>query len=152
MPRVLTRSSLLTGQKDIAETVTLSGEFNILAASLNAPDLAEVLKEDGPYTALAPSDEAFDNLPTGTLDYLFKSENKDVLICLVRYHVVPGKVPAEDVARCCELRTIGGEVISIEAKRGHIMVDRATIINENIECSNGVIHAIDLVAVPKRWV
>lgn len=143
--------SLLVGQKDIADTVTFSGDFSIFAAALNATELFEILKAEGPYTVFAPCDEAFDSLPVGTLEYLFKPENKSVLACLVRYHVVPGRVAAEDAAGCCELKTLDGEMLSVTSRYGQIIVDRATIMQENIECSNGIIHAIDMVAVPKRW-
>ena len=143
--------SVLASQKDIVETVTLSDEFSIFAEALSAADLLETLKDQGPYTVFAPSDEVFSNLPVGTLDYLFKPENKRILTCMLRYHIVSGKITAEEIARFRELKALNGEVLTIAARYGTVMVDRGTITVENIECSNGLIHVIDQVAVPKRW-
>ena len=143
--------SVLLGQKDIAETVMLSDDFSIFAAALNTTDLFEALRVNGPYTVFAPTDEAFASLPVGTLEYLFKPENKTILACILRYHVVAGKIAAKEVARCNEIKALNGEVLSVASRYGRLTVDRATVTMENIECSNGIIHAIDLVAVPKRW-
>ncbi len=139
------------GQKNIAETVTLSGDFSIFSAAINAANLVDALKAEGPYTIFAPTDEAFESLPMGTLDYLFKPENKVILTCLLGYHVVPGRIKAEEVAGYNEVKTLNGEVLAVASKYGTVQVDCATVTIKNIECSNGVIHAIDLVAMPKRW-
>ncbi len=139
------------GQKDIAEMVTLSADFSIFAAAMNAADLSEILKTDGPYTVFAPTDEAFGSLPLGTLDYLFKPENKSILACLVRYHIVPARIAVDQLIGFNEVKALNGEVLAVAPKYGTVQVDRGTITLENIECSNGLIHAIDLVAVPKRW-
>ena len=147
----LIMESVLLGQKDIAETVISSGDFGIFAAALNAADLADALKSDGPYTVFAPTDEAFASLPMGTLDYLFKPENKAILACLLGYHVVRGRITAEEVTRFNEVKALNGQVLTVVSQYGKILVDCATITIKNIECSNGVIHAIDLVAMPKKW-
>ncbi len=139
------------GQKDIAEAVTLSADFSIFTAALSATDLIDALRAGGPYTVFAPTDEAFESLPLGTLDYLFKPENKAILACLVRYHIVPGKIAVEKIVGFDEVKALNGEVLTVAPKYGTVQVDRGTIIMENIECSNGLIHAIDLVAIPKRW-
>lgn len=143
--------SISLGQKDVVETVSLSGDFSIFSAAINAADLFDTLKAEGPYTIFAPTDEAFAGLPMGTLDYLFKPENKAILTCLLRYHVVLGRITAEEVAGYNEVKTLNGEVLTVASKYGTVQVDCATITIKNIECSNGVIHAIDLVAMPKRW-
>ncbi len=143
--------SLLVGKKDIAETVTFSDDFSTFAAALNATDLLEVLKVDGPYTVFAPTDDAFASLPVGTLEYLFKPENKSILTCIVRYHLVSGRIMVDEIAKRSEIKALNGEMLTVTAKYGRILVDCATIMVGNIECSNGVIHAIDLVAIPKRW-
>lgn len=136
-------------KKDIVDTAVKAGSFNTLAAALTAADLVPTLKGDGPFTVFAPTDEAFAKLPEGTLDDLLKPENKSKLQAILTYHVVPGKVMASDVVTLKEAKTVNGGNVMISADSGKVMIDNAQVIQTDIECSNGVIHVIDTVILPK---
>jgi uncharacterized surface protein with fasciclin (FAS1) repeats len=134
---------------DIVDTAVAAGKFETLAAALEAAGLVDTLKGDGPFTVFAPTDEAFAKLPEGTVEELLKPENKDQLIAVLTYHVVPGKVPAKDVVTLSEATTVNGADVSIEVDGDSVMVDNATVIMADIETSNGIIHVIDTVILPK---
>lgn len=135
--------------KDIVDTAVEAGSFQTLARALNAAGLVETLKGEGPFTVFAPTDEAFERLPEGTLEDLLKPENKDKLVAILTYHVVPGKVMASDVASMSSAKTVHGQSLSITENEDGVMVDDAHVIQTDIACSNGVIHVIDNVVMPK---
>jgi uncharacterized surface protein with fasciclin (FAS1) repeats len=135
--------------KDIVETAVAAGNFKTLAAALNAADLVDALKGDGPFTVFAPTDEAFSKLPKGTLESLLKPENKDKLAAILKYHVVSGKVMAKDVVKLSEAKTLQGSAAKITVKDGSVSVDNALVTKTDIQASNGVIHVIDAVILPK---
>jgi len=135
-------------EKDIVDTAVSAGQFKTLASALDAAGLVETLKGDGPFTVFAPTDEAFAKLPAGTVENLLKPENKDQLVAILTYHVVPGKVEAADVAKLNEAKTVNGKMINIKVKGDTVMVNDAKVTKADIEASNGVIHVIDTVILP----
>jgi uncharacterized surface protein with fasciclin (FAS1) repeats len=145
----LVHSSHAGDQKDIVDTAVAAGSFNTLAAALKAADLIETLKGTGPFTVFAPTDEAFAKLPAGTLDDLLKPENKAKLKGILTYHVVSGKVMAADVVKLKSAKTVNGQNLTIVVKDGTVMVDNAKVTKTDIMCTNGVIHVIDAVVLPK---
>jgi len=133
---------------DIVETAVSAGQFNTLVAAVEAAGLVEVLKGDGPFTVFAPTDEAFAALPEGTVEDLLKPENKDKLVAILTYHVVPGKVMSGDIAgQTLEVASVEGSSLSINATDG-VKIDNANVVSADIETSNGVIHVIDTVVLP----
>jgi len=134
---------------DIVDTAVTAGDFNTLVAAVQAADLADTLKGDGPFTVFAPTDEAFAKLPPGTVEALLKPENKEKLQAILLYHVVPGKVMAAEVVGMNSAKTAGGQSVSISQKDGGVYVDNAKVIKTDIVCSNGVIHVIDTVIMPQ---
>jgi uncharacterized surface protein with fasciclin (FAS1) repeats len=134
--------------KDIVDTAVAAGQFKTLAAALQAAGLVDTLKGDGPFTVFAPTDEAFAKLPAGTLDALLKDIPK--LKGILTYHVVAGKVMAADVVKLKSATTVNGQSVKIKAEGGKVMVDNANVVKTDIECSNGVIHVIDAVILPKK--
>lgn len=135
------------GKKSIVETAVSAGTFNTLVTAVKAADLVEVLSGPGPFTVFAPTDDAFDRLPEGTIGKLL--ENKDKLKAILTYHVVAGKVMASDVVNLKSAKTFNGQNITIKVKGGTVMVDNAKVIKTDIDCTNGVIHVIDTVILPK---
>jgi uncharacterized surface protein with fasciclin (FAS1) repeats len=135
-------------KKDIVDTAVAAGQFETLAAALGAADLVDTLKGDGPFTVLAPTDEAFAKLPAGTIETLLKPENRDQLIAILTYHVVPGKVEAADVVKLSEAVTVNGESVAIKVADSGVRINDANVIATDIAASNGVIHVIDTVIVP----
>ncbi len=135
-------------QKDIVDTAVAAGSFNTLAAALEAADLVDTLKGDGPFTVFAPTDDAFAKLPAGTVENLLKPENKDQLIAVLTYHVVPGKVTASDVVKLDTATTVNGQAVDIKVSGETVMIDNATVASVDIMSSNGVIHVIDEVILP----
>ena len=136
-------------QKDIVDTAVGAGSFNTLVAAVKAAGLVETLKGTGPFTVFAPTDEAFAKLPAGTLDDLLKPENKAKLQGILTYHVVPGKVMAADVVKLKTAKTVQGQELTIKVTGETVTVDNATVVKTDIACSNGVIHVIDTVVLPK---
>ena len=134
--------------KDIIDVAVEAGSFNTLAAALQAADLVETLKGEGPFTVFAPTDEAFASLPEGTVENLLKPENKAQLVAILTYHVVPGKVMAADVVQLESAATVNGQAVTIDVNDSGVMVDNANVIQTDIEASNGVIHVIDAVILP----
>ena len=134
---------------DIVDTAVKAGSFKTLAAALKAADLIETLKGKGPFTVFAPTDEAFAKLPKGTLDDLLKPENKEKLAKILTYHVVSGKVTSSEVVKLKEAKTVQGQSVKIVVKDGGVMVDGAKVVKTDIDCTNGVIHVIDTVVLPR---
>jgi uncharacterized surface protein with fasciclin (FAS1) repeats len=134
-------------KKSIVETAVGAGKFNTLVTAVKAADLVETLSGPGPFTVFAPTDDAFAALPAGTVESLL--QNKDKLQAILTYHVVPGKVMASDVVHLQSAKTANGQMITIKVKDGVVMVDNAKVVMTDIECTNGVIHVIDAVILPK---
>ncbi len=134
--------------KDIVDTAVENGSFNTLAAALQAAGLVETLKGKGPFTVFAPTDEAFAKLPAGTVQNLLKPENKDLLVKILTYHVVPGKLKAANVLAASELKTVQGFPVQIRTEEGKVFVDNAQVVLTDVRTSNGVIHVIDTVILP----
>lgn len=133
---------------DIVSAAIDAGQFGTLVAAVKAAGLVETLQGPGPFTVFAPTDEAFAKLPAGTVESLLKPENKDKLVGVLTYHVVPGKVMAADVVGLTEAPTVQGQKIQVDTKDG-VKVDNANVIKTDIVCDNGVIHVIDAVILPK---
>jgi len=133
---------------DIVDTA-VSGHFNTLVAAVKAAGLVDTLKGPGPFTVFAPTDEAFAKLPAGTLDSLLKPENKDRLTKILTYHVVAGKVTANDVIKLHSAKTVAGADLKVMAGSGGVMVNNAHVTQTDISASNGVIHVVDSVLLPE---
>ena len=133
--------------KDIVDTAAAAGSFSTLLAAAEAAGLVETLKSEGPFTVFAPTDEAFAALPEGTVESLLLPENKDMLVSILTYHVVAGKVMSTDLTDDMEAPTVQGATITIDLDNG-VMVEAATVTTADIEASNGVIHVIDQVIMP----
>ena len=136
-------------EKDIVDTAVAAGSFKTLAAALQAAGLVETLKGKGPFTVFAPTDEAFAKLPKGTIEELLKPENKAKLTAILTYHVVPGAVTAAQVTKLKDAKTVNGQSVKISATGGAVMIDGARVVKTDIRASNGVIHVIDSVILPK---
>ena len=136
-------------KKDIVDVAAENGSFNTLVAAVKAAGLVDTLKSEGPFTVFAPTDEAFAKLPAGTLEMLLMPENKDKLISILTYHVVAGKVMAADVIKLTSAATVQGQKVMIAVKGGTVSVDGAKVVLADVEASNGVIHVIDSVILPK---
>jgi len=133
---------------DIVDTAAANGQFSTLVAAVQAAGLVDTLKSEGPFTVFAPTDAAFAALPEGTVENLLKPENKDQLIAVLTYHVVPGKVMAADIAgKSLQVASVQGSELSIDATDG-VKVDNANVVMADIETSNGVIHVLDAVVLP----
>jgi uncharacterized surface protein with fasciclin (FAS1) repeats len=143
-------SAIAAKAADIVDTAVSAGQFETLVAAVKAAGLVDTLKGDGPYTVFAPTDEAFAKLPAGTVENLLKPENKDKLVAILTYHVVPGKVMSADLANKQMMAgTVQGGKLDINALSGGVSVDEAKVIQADIETSNGVIHVIDTVVLPE---
>ena len=140
---------MATETHDIVDTAVAAGSFTTLVAAVTAAGLVETLKGAGPFTVFAPSDDAFAKLPAGTVEDLVKPENKGTLTTILTYHVVAGKVMAKDVVNLTEAKTVQGSSVKIAVKEGKVSVDGANVVKTDIETSNGVIHVIDAVILPK---
>ena len=134
--------------KDIVDTAIEAGSFETLVAAVQAAGLVETLKGEGPFTVFAPTDAAFAALPEGTVENLLLPENKDQLVSILTYHVVPGKVMWTDLMDDMEAETVQGATVTIDLDTG-VMVEGATVTTADIEASNGVIHVIDTVMLPE---
>jgi uncharacterized surface protein with fasciclin (FAS1) repeats len=138
-----------TADKDIVDTAVAAGSFNTLAAALEAAGLVDTLKGSGPFTVFAPTDEAFAKLPAGTVENLLKPENREQLRAVLTYHVVPGKVTAAQVTRLDSAKTVNGQALRIRTSGGTVSVDEAKVVTADVEASNGMIHVIDSVMLPR---
>ena len=135
---------------DIVETAVSAGQFKTLAAALEAAGLIDALKGTGPFTVFAPTDEAFAKLPAGTVESLLRPENKEKLKAILLYHVVSGNVTADKVVKLNgrSLKTLQGNSMEVSTKHG-VRVDNAKVTQTDVKTSNGVIHIIDTVLMPK---
>ncbi len=134
---------------DIVDTAVAAGDFNTLVAAVQAAGLEETLRGEGPFTVFAPTDEAFAALPEGTLEELLKPENKDKLAGILTYHVVAGKTKSKDLAgKTVSVATVNGQEVNVDGSDG-VMVNGAKVVKADIYTSNGVIHVIDTVLLPK---
>jgi len=132
---------------NIVELAMSTGTFNTLVAAVKAAGLVETLSGEGPFTVFAPTDEAFAQIPAADLQALLA--DKASLTAVLTYHVVPGKVLAEDVVGLSSAKTVNGQSVQIKVWEGKVMVDGATVVSTDIEATNGVIHVIDKVILPK---
>jgi uncharacterized surface protein with fasciclin (FAS1) repeats len=135
---------------DLVDTAVAAGQFKTLAAALQAAGLIDALKGDGPFTVFAPTDEAFAKLPAGTVETLLKPENKEKLKAVLLYHVVQGNVTADQVTKLNgrSVKTLQGSSIKVKTSHG-VQVDNAKVTQADVKASNGVIHVIDTVLMPK---
>jgi uncharacterized surface protein with fasciclin (FAS1) repeats len=140
-------TSRLGGDKNIVETAVAAGQFKTLASLLTKTGLADTLATDGPFTVFAPTDEAFAKVPKATLDAL--AEDPAQLKSVLLYHVVPGRVAAADVVKLSSAKTLEGRSLAIKVLDGSVFVDQAKVTTPDVMASNGVIHVIDSVLIPK---
>lgn len=145
--RAQSQESMNHPTKDIVETAVAAGSFKTLVAAVQAAGLVEALKGKGPLTVFAPTDEAFAKLPAGTLEALLKDKAK--LAAILTYHVVSGDVRAAQAMKLSSAKTLNGQSLSISVKNGSVMIDNAKVVKADIATSNGVIHVIDSVVLPK---
>ncbi len=136
-------------EADIVDLAVSTDFLSTLVAAVKAGDLVDVLKGDGPFTVFAPTNDAFAALPAGTLESLLKPENKDKLVSILTYHVVPGKVMSSDLKNGQKAKTVQGGEITVTLKDGKAMINDATVTAADIEADNGVVHVIDKVILPK---
>lgn len=141
------KASVKTELNSIIETAQATGSFKTLLAAVEAAELGEALSGEGPFTVFAPTDEAFAALPEGTIESLLK--DKKALASILTYHVVNGSVKAEDVIKLDRAKTLNGQSVMVKSKNGEVMIDQARVTKTDIVCSNGVIHVIDAVILPK---
>lgn len=138
-----------TGSNDIVDVAAANGDFTTLVAAVQAAGLEDTLRGDGPFTVFAPTDAAFAALPPGTVESLLLPENKDALVGILTYHVLPGSVKAADVLGAkTNVATVNGKELTVDGTRGGVLVNNARVEIANVSASNGVIHVIDKVLLP----
>lgn len=142
--------AIKSGRKDIFETAIANGSLKTFAAALQAADLVQALKGRGPFTVFAPTDEAFAKIPKTKFDDLLKPENKGKLTRLLNFHVVSGIRKAADLTKATALVTVEGGDLEVAFEDNKARVGKGHVTKVDVQCSNGVIHVIDTVAVPKR--
>lgn len=140
-------ASVSTAGEDIVAVASGADNFKTLVAAVKAAGLVETLQGEGPFTVFAPTDEAFAKLPAGTVEELLKPENKEHLVAILKYHVVPGKVMAADVTTT-EAKTVQGQSVKLKVSDSGVTVDNAKVIKTDLLAQNGVIHVIDSVILP----
>jgi uncharacterized surface protein with fasciclin (FAS1) repeats len=140
-----------TMNKTVVEIASGNKDFSTLVAAVKAAGLVETLSSKGPFTVFAPTNDAFAKLPKGTVEELLKPENKAKLTSILTYHVVAGKVMAADAIKLDGkmAKTVNGQEIAIKVKEGKVMINDATVTAADIVGSNGVIHVVDTVLLPK---
>jgi len=134
-------------KKDIVDLAAGNKNLTTLVTAVKAAGLVETLKSEGPFTVFAPTNEAFANLPEGTLEMLLKPENKDALTKVLTYHVIPAKVMSTDLKSGMKAKTAEGEEIMVDLSKG-VMINDATVRKADIKATNGVVHVIDKVILP----
>jgi uncharacterized surface protein with fasciclin (FAS1) repeats len=145
----LATAQAATATSDIVDTAVANGKFTTLVAAVKAAGLVETLKGAGPFTVFAPSDEAFAKLPKGTVEDLLKPENKAKLAAILTYHVIPGKVMAADIkGKKMGVKSVQGSEVAVDAM-GDVKINDAKVTAADVVTSNGVIHVIDTVLMPK---
>lgn len=146
----LSVAALPAKAKDIVDTAVSAGQFTTLVAAVKAAGLVDTLKSKGPFTVFAPTDAAFAKLPAGTVESLLKPENKQKLVSILTYHVLPGKVMSGDIAgKKLSVATVQGGKVNVNAMSG-VMINEAKVVSADIGTSNGVIHVIDTVILPSQ--
>jgi uncharacterized surface protein with fasciclin (FAS1) repeats len=138
-----------TPSQDIVDTAVAAGSFQTLTTALKAAGLVETLKGKGPFTVFAPTDEAFAKLPEGTVQSLLMPENKQKLTSILTYHVVAGNVKAADVIKLTSAKTLNGQSVTIKTVGGKVLINGASVVKADIATTNGTIHVIDTVLMPK---
>jgi uncharacterized surface protein with fasciclin (FAS1) repeats len=138
-----------SAQMDIVDTAIAAGSFKTLATALQAAGLVGTLKGEGPFTVFAPTDEAFSKLPAGTVESLLKPENKEKLKAILLYHVVSGDVTAAQVVKLSSAKTVNGQDLKLKVNDGTVLINDAKVVKADVLASNGVIHVIDTVLLPK---
>ncbi|MBP8243695.1 MAG: fasciclin domain-containing protein [Chitinophagaceae bacterium] len=136
--------------KDIVDIAAGSADHSTLVAAVKAAGLVETLKGAGPFTVFAPTNAAFNALPAGTVDNLLKPENKADLTNVLTYHVVAGTLKAADLTNGQKLKTVQGTDLTVSIKDGKVMINGANVTAADLMASNGVIHVIDAVVLPKK--
>ena len=137
-----------TCNKTIVENASSLDGFKTLVAAVKAGGLVDVLSGEGPYTVFAPTDEAFSKLPEGTLESLLKPENKDQLVEILKYHVVPGSVLSTDVVKLEKAKTAAGKAVRVKVADGKVMINKSEVVKADVKSSNGVIHVVNKVLLP----
>ena len=140
--------AVIMPKADIVDTAVSAGKFNTLVAAVKAAGLVETLKGKGPFTVFAPTDDAFSKVDAAVIQDLLKPENKEKLQSILTYHVVSGRVLAEDVVKLTSAKTVNGQELKVAVADGKVMVDGANVVATDIKCGNGVIHIIDTVIMP----
>jgi len=135
-------------KKDLVDTAVQAGSFKTLAAALQAGDLVHTLKGKGPFTVFAPTDKAFAKLPKGTVENLLKPENKDQLVSILTYHVVPGRLDAKTAMSLKKAKTVNGKKLKVQTKDGSVFLNKSKVVSADVHATNGVIHVIDTVLLP----
>jgi uncharacterized surface protein with fasciclin (FAS1) repeats len=135
--------------KDIVDTAVAAGSFKTLATALTTAGLVDTLKGPGPFTVFAPTDEAFAKLPAGTVDQLLQPANRDKLTAILTYHVVAGKVSKADVVGLTSAKTLEGQNVTVRVQGQEVRINDARVTTADVMCSNGVIHIIDTVLLPR---
>jgi len=138
----------MQAKKDIVDTAVGAGSFKTLVAAVKAAGLVDTLKGEGPFTVFAPTDEAFDKLPKGTVESLLKPENKKKLTAILTYHVVAGKVKAKKAAKLDSAKTVQGDKLTIKPSGETLRINSAKVVKADVKASNGIIHVIDSVLIP----
>jgi uncharacterized surface protein with fasciclin (FAS1) repeats len=139
-----------SAHKDIVDTAVGAGTFKTLATAVQAAGLADTLKGQGPFTVFAPTDEAFSKLPAGAVESLLKPENQEKLKAILLYHVVSGDLSAAQVVKMSSAKTVNGQNLKLTVDDGTVMVNDAKVVKADVLASNGVIHVIDTVLLPKE--
>ena len=134
---------------DIVDTAVSAGIFETLVAAVSAAGLVDTLKGEGPLTVFAPNDDAFAKLPSGTVESLLKPENIDQLVAILTYNVIPGRILSGELPAIANVATVQGSTIEVKKDDEVVTVNQATVIQADVEATNGVIHIIDQVIIPK---
>jgi uncharacterized surface protein with fasciclin (FAS1) repeats len=146
--QVFAGGNYTASKKDVVDTAISAGSFNTLVAAIQAAELVDALRGDGPFTVFAPTDAAFAALPEGTVEGLLKPENKEQLQAILLYHVVSGKIMAGDIGSGAQPATLQGATIDVVGSKSGVTVNGANVVSADVMTSNGVIHVIDAVILP----
>ncbi|SEJ75208.1 Uncaracterized surface protein containing fasciclin (FAS1) repeats [Cyclobacterium xiamenense] len=144
-----TPATAVKADKDIVDLAAGTDFLSTLVAAVKAGGLVDVLKGDGPFTVFAPTNEAFAKLPAGTVESLLKPENKDQLVKILTYHVIPGSIKSSDLKDGMEVETVQGQKVTVKLAGGKAMINKATVTAADIEATNGMVHVIDTVILPE---
>ena len=139
-----------TSTKNLVDTAAANGSFKTFGKAIEHADMSDALRGVGPFTIFAPTDAAFDKLPAGKLESLFKPENKEELVSLLNYHLVSGRKLVADVGKWEAAKTVNGQSAPIKLADGKVSIDGALVTSADIGSSNGVIHGIDKVNIPTK--